>query len=128
MMRTSLLLLTVLMVLGITPAFADEKGETKTWTFEAEIVRVQLLSRFSGSAKLAAIDPRFIAEVRLRENVEGFGKKGTTIALAIHSPSRDLHLEDYAKAAGEIVRLKLSKDEGAKRFSLRRVFEKPKKG
>lgn len=104
-----------------------EKEKAQSWTFEAEVVRVQLMSRFAGTVKVAAIDPRFVAELRLTADVADFGKKGTTIAIAISSPTRDLRLPDYKNAEGEVLRLKMSKEAGAKRFSLRRLFPKKEK-
>ena len=95
------------LIASVIPASADPNP--KGQVFDAEIIRIRMLSRFTGTVKLAAIDTRFVAEMRLKDDVKGLGKKGATVAFAIHSPARDLWISDYSSAAGKLVRLRVSR-------------------
>ncbi len=84
-----------------------------------------MLSKFKGTVKFSAVDPRFVVEFKLVKDTEGVGLKGEVIAFAIHSPARDLLLSDYSSSAGHRIRLKLLERQGVKhkRFTLRKAFK-----
>ena len=103
-------------------AYGDPEQEEQI--FVGEILRVQILSKYSGTAKLAAVDPRFVVELRLTSDVGGLGKQEDSIAFAIHSPARDLLLSDYSSTTGKTIRLRVSRRNGAKRYFLRRALTK----
>lgn len=112
--------MTLLLVLFL-PAYSEPNSQKKV--FDAEIVKVQLLSKYSGTALLAAIDPRYVVEVRLQNDVIGIGTKGEVIAFAIHSPTRDLRMKTISATGGQHCRLGVIWKPKFKRFSIRRERE-----
>jgi hypothetical protein len=57
--------------------------------------------------KVLPFDARFVATLKLREDVEGVGRKDETLSFAIHSPARELLLADWWKSAGRVIRVRL---------------------
>lgn len=78
-----------------------------------------MLSAYSGKALNTSVDPRFVIHLKLEDDVVGLGKKGETVAVAIHSPARDL-AEDPNEAIGTKLRLHLSYSAKTKSYFLGR--------
>lgn len=111
------ILLTLLLMAGTLMTRAADKDTDQV--FDAKLLKVQTLSSYSGKALKASVDPRFVIHLRLEEDVVGLGKKGETVAVAIHSPARDLAV-DTNEAIGTKLRLHLSFSAETKSYFLGR--------
>lgn len=114
-----------MVVLGfLAPLRAEPIAESKSFT--AEVVSIRLTRQFESKVIVAAVDPRFLATMKLLEDVHGLGAEGETVRFAIHSPTRDLDLPDYSNASGARLQLRLTPLSRKGRYYLQRETKEPR--
>ena len=108
-----------MLLLMASPLMARAEEKDTDQVFDAKLLKVQMLSAYSGKALKTSVDPRYVIHLKLEADVVGLGKKGETVAVAIHSPARDLAV-DPNEAIGTKLRLHLSYSAETKSYFLGR--------
>ena len=118
--------LCILLCVALCCGAAPEEAKSKRHTFQARLVKVQLLSGFQGKVIRVGIDPRFVVTLALHTPFHTY-PKGQTIHFAIHSPTRSLVSAKQVQPSETVHEFEVTQTERGNWVHFTRRWKRPNK-